>query len=1095
MSLIRSSVSQPITVAVGILLALLAGGIATLRVPVRMTPEVESVVISVTTTWEGSAAQEIETDVIEPQEARLGNVSGLVRMTSTSQAGQGQIKLEYATGTDIADARTEVDLKLAEIPGYPEGVDKPIVIDADPETVDYISWVALASTDPDFDPTTLLDFVNRRIIPRLERIPGIAEVGFLGAREQELQVVVDPERLAARGVTYADLAGVLREENGNWSGGKLPEGKNDIRVRAVGRFKSVRDVERVVLREGAAGPVLLRDVADVRIGYKERTDWVRARGHLMPYFNFQLETGANLLEAMAGVDAEIEALNAPTGLLGLEAKRRGLNGTLELIKSYDATDYVRQALGLVRSNIVVGGIIATIVLLMFLRSIRTVGIVALAIPISIIVAIVVMVVLGRTVNIVSLAGMAFAVGMVVDNAIVVIENIFRHMEMGKTAAKSAIEGAEEVAGAVLASTLTTVVVFVPILLIEDSAGQLFRDIALAIVAAVGISLVVSVLVIPAAAATFLGEATAKSRAEKGESERTGALARAVSGFVAWLGASNLRRGTTLALFLVVTVLGIRVLSPPLDYLPTGNRNLAFGVLFPPPAYNLDQLSEIGARVEERVRPFWEASGEQFGIETALRERGDAPEKAEPHPIPVGPGVEVVPPPVKDYFVVGFGGQMFHGAIAEDDSKAVDVAALLNWAVAPDVAPDVFGFAFQMPLFQTGGTSGSAISIDMTAADLATIEPAAGALFGRLFSQFQVTPDPANFNLPSPELRFLPDDERLREAGLTRADLGLAVQANGDGILVPRQFELGGELKDLKIMGPGSRSEDPVPALLRAPVATPDGRVVDLASVARVERTTAPDRIKRVDRQRAISLEVTPPPGLALETALEQVQGAIDELRGAGAIPPEVEIRYAGSAGKLADIQEALAGDGSFVGTLTSSLFLALAIVYLLMVVLFQSFLYPVVILVSVPLATLGGFAGLAIVHGWSVADRYVPVQNLDVLTILGFVILAGVVVNNAILIVHQALHFARRDGMEIPRAVAEAVRTRVRPIAMGTLTSVGGMLPLVLMPGSGSELYRGLGAVVVGGLVVSTVFTLVLVPLLLGTAMRIGEGRSDAASA
>lgn len=1089
MSLIRSSASQPITVAVGILLALIAGGIATLRVPVRMTPEVESVVISVRTFWEGASAQEIETDVIEPQEARLGNLSGLERMTSVSSASQGEIKLEFATGTPIADARTEVDLKLAEIPGYPEGVDKPVVIDADPESVDYFAWVALSSSDPDFDPTTLQDFVLRRIVPRLERIPGVAEVGFLGARERELQVVVDPERLALRGITYGDLARVLREENGNWSAGKLPEGKNDVRVRTVGRFTSVRDVEQVVLREDAAGPVLLRDVADVSIGFKERTDWVRARGHLMPYFNFQLETGGNLLETMAGLRAEIEALNAPDGLLGLEAKLRGLNGTLEMVVSYDATTYVRDALGLVRGNIVVGGAIATLVLLLFLRSLRTVGIIALAIPISIIVAIVVMVALGRTVNIVSLAGMAFAVGMVVDNAIVVIENIFRHMEMGKGVRAAAVEGAEEVAGAVVASTLTTVVVFVPILLIEDSAGQLFRDIALAIVAAVSISLVVSVLVIPAAAATFLRERTAAARAEEGGSEKVSALAHSVAGFVGWIGADTGRRVGTIVVFLVVTVAGIVALSPPLDYLPKGNRNIAFGILFPPPAYNLDQLSDIGERVEARMRPFWQAAGDEFAVEEALRARGQEPEAGPPHEIPTMTGEQILPPPIDNYFVVGLGGQMFHGAIPAEEGRGADTAALLQWAAGPGVAPDVFAFAFQMPLFQTGGTSGSAISIDMTAAELDTIVPAAGALLGRLFGSFQVTPDPANFNLPAPELRFVPDDERLREVGLSRRDLGLAVQANGDGIVVPRQFELGGELKDLKIMAAGSRSADPVPSLLRTPVATADGRVVDLGGVARIERTTAADRIKRVDRQRAISLEVTPPEGMPLEEALAQVDATIGELRAAGAIPPEVEIRYAGSAGKLADIRRALLGDGDLVSTLTSSLFLALAIVYLVMVVLFQSFLYPLVILVSVPLATLGGFAGLAIVHAWSVADRGAPVQNLDVLTILGFVILAGVVVNNAILIVHQALHFARRDGLEIPKAVAEAVRTRVRPIAMGTLTSVGGMLPLVLMPGSGSELYRGLGAVVVGGLVVSTVFTLVLVPLLLGTSMRLGERR------
>ncbi|QDV05911.1 Multidrug export protein AcrF [Planctomycetes bacterium Poly30] len=1094
MNLIRQAVAQPITVSVGILLALLAGLIATLRVPIQMTPEVESVVIAVTTFWEGASSQEIETDVIEPQEERLGNLSGLVQMTSVSSSNQGQIRLEFKTGTPIADARTEVDLKLAEVPGYPEGVLQPVVVDVDPESVDYIAWVGLSSTDPAFDPTTLKDFVDRRIVPRLERIPGIAEVGFLGAQERELLVIVDPLRLANRGVTYTELLSRLREENGNWSAGKLPEGKNDIRIRAVGRFQDPEDVLDVVLRDTEAGPVLVRDIATVSVGFKERTDWVRSRGQLMPFFNFQLESGANLLDTMTGIDAEIASLNAPNGLLDLEAQRLGIDGTLELVKSYDATAYVRQALGLVQSNIVIGGAIATLVLLLFLRSFRTVGIVAVSIPISIIVAIVVLVAMGRSVNIVSLAGMAFAVGMVVDNAIVVIENIFRHLEMGKGVREASIEGTEEVGGAVLASTLTTVVVFVPILLIEDAAGQLFRDIALAIVAAVGLSLIVSVLVIPSAAAALLKKPTQGEGGALGSSQEPSGLAGKISGLVRWLGAHPARRIGVIAGFTIVTIFGIRWLAPPLDYLPTGNRNISFGILFPPPAYNLDQLSEIGDRIEDRIRPFWEAADDQFQVEAVLR-GGPDPGTDERHPIPVftpGGMLEVTPPPIENYFLVGIGGQMFHGAIATDDTKAVDAASLLQWSTGDGVAPDVFAFALQLPLFRTGGTTGSAISIDLTARELEEIVPAAGALLGQLigaFGPYAVQPDPANFSLPSPELRFVPDDERLREAGLSRRDLGLAVQAGGDGLIVPRQFEFGGELKDLKILSPASRGSDPVPALLASPLATPDGRVVTLGAVSSIERVTAPDRIKRVDRQRAISLELTPPAEIPLEQALTMVDGIISDLRAKGAISQDIEVRYTGSAGKLADIKKALAGDGSFIGTLSSSLFLALSIVYLLMVVLFQSFLYPVVILVSVPLATLGGFAGLAIVHAWSASDRYMPTQNLDVLTILGFVILAGVVVNNAILIVHQALHFVRRDGMEIPKGISEAVRSRVRPIAMSTLTSVGGMLPLVLMPGSGSELYRGLGAVVVGGLVVSTVFTLVLVPLLLSTAMRFSEKR------
>ncbi|HRV83141.1 MAG TPA: efflux RND transporter permease subunit, partial [Planctomycetota bacterium] len=348
-----------------------------------------------------------------------------------------------------------------------------------------------------------------------------------------------------------------------------------------------------------------------------------------------------------------------------------------------------------------------------------------------------------------------------------------------------------------------------------------------------------------------------------------------------------------------------------------------------------------------------------------------------------------------------------------------------------------------------------------------------------FPPSSIIPDPMNFSLPTPELRLTANDEALRELGMTRTDVGLALQANSDGLLLPRQFEAEGELKDLKIMSPGSQGDHPMAALEDVPLATPSGQVVKLSDLASMQRISVPEMIKHVGRQRAVTLQLTPPATMPLQVAIDSIESTVADLQAKGAISPDVEVAMAGSAGKLNDIKRALVGDGTLVSTLTSSLVLALLVVYLLMVVLFQSWLYPLVILVSVPLATLGGFAALRAVHVWSLNDRYMPVQNMDVLTILGFVILAGVVVNNAILIVYQSLNFLREGNTTPKQAIIDAVESRVRPIAMSTLTSVGGMLPLVLMPGSGSELYRGLGAVVVGGLVVSTLFTLILIPILL----------------
>jgi len=1111
--LIDLAVSQPITVTVVVILAVMAGLMALTSVAIRMTPEVDSVVIAVTTTWENASPEEVESDVIDQQEQRLGDISGLAAMTSISQAGRGQIRLEFRTGTDIGAAMAEVDQKLSEVPGYPDGVDEPEVEDVDPESVDYIAWIGLASTDPNFDPSELYDFMDRRLRPRLERTPGVSQVGIRGAREAEAHIRVDPLALAQRGITWAQLVDALDLSNDNYSGGKLPEGKSDIRVRAVGRFFDTELVRNLVIRRDESGIVYLRDVAEVVETHKEVTEWVRARGHRMPFFNFQLESGGNLLETMGQIQAEVDALNAPGGLLDQKAEQLGLNGKLELVQTYDSTTYVNDAIDLVRNNIFIGGSLAILTLLLFLRSLRTIGIIAIAIPISVIASMVILVSLGRSINIISLAGIAFATGMVVDNAIVVIENIFRHMEMGKAVKRAVLDGTKEVAGAVVASTATTLVVFFPILLIQESAGQLFRDIALAIMAAVGLSLIVSVTVIPTASAQLLKPLTPKEPKKPlpTTSKRTSKLRsffspiastladfpQAVGQFVYRINSRWSTRLTAIGTFAVVTLVGIYLLVPPMDYLPRGNRNIVFGILIPPPDYNVDQLSKIGERMEERVRPAWEVAGTRFGVEDVLKQGNETTDRRQPLPIAPGSDQTVTPPALDHYFLVAWDGRVFQVAISDDKRKTVDALPLMDHAVAGEAAPDVIAFSFQFPLFRTGGTTGSAIKIDLTGENLDQVSSSAGALMGQLiqnFGPYSVTPEPANFLLPTPEIRVVPDDTRLQEMGMARRDVGLAVQANGDGIFLPRQYQLGGELKDLKIISRNALEEMPIDAMLASPIATPGGQVVDLRSVAEVHRIVEPNQIKHVDRQRAVTLQFTPPVGLPLQQAIDQVNAMTEDLRSTGAIAQGIEINMAGSAGQLKETQAALLGDGTPFGFVTSSLFLAFMIIYLVMVVLFQSWVYPLVIMISVPLATFGGFIGLFLVHEWSVADRYTPIQNLDVLTILGFVILAGVVVNNAILLVEQTLNFLRQDESLTPReAIRASVASRVRPILMSTMTSVGGMLPLVLMPGSGSELYRGLGAVVVGGLLVSTVFTLVLVPVVLSVVfdLRRGVGNSQ----
>jgi HAE1 family hydrophobic/amphiphilic exporter-1 len=1127
--IVEGSIRQPVTVLVAVVLVLIAALVAVRSVPVQLTPDVDDTIVSISTAWPGASPEEVEQSIVEEQEEKLQGVAGVRSMTSAASQGSARVRLEFNPGTDKDSALREVSDRLRQVPAYPFGVDEPVVEASDPENKDYIAWIVLSAgdaTDRDgrpFDIRTLQDFATDRVKPKLERVAGVAEVNVLGGRERELQVRVDPAALAARGVTISQLAAALRAANQNAPAGALAESKRDIVLRAVGQFESPEDVAGVAIAQGASGPVVVGDVAEVVETWKEVTNFVRSQGIPVLAINVQKEVGTNVIEVMGGVKQALDELRTKGGILEAESTRLGLSKPLTVELVYDQTIYIDDALNLVLDNIWQGGLLAVLTLVVFLRSWRGIVIVATSVPLAVVATVVVMLGMGRTMNVVSLAGLAFAIGTLIDNSIVVLENVVRHMEMGKDARRAALVGTQEVAGAILGSTLATCVVFIPIFLIGDEVGQLFRDISLAILISNMLSMVVSITVTPCAC-VFLLKSSARgakqgvSVAASAKPARPGLGERFATAIARWVYRVSGRRLASLAFVLAMTAASLGAswfLMPPADYLPRGNRNLVFGLILPPPGMSNAMQEEIAARVEQSVAPYWERVLPARG--TAEREAAEA---ALPK-VPVAPwmafkyGSEVRPAPLENYFVVGFAGTMFHGGIAADPSRASFNEHLLGYATRPEVLPGTMAFAFQVPLFRTSGSSGSAVAVDLRGDDLEQVKAAAGAMAGRFMAKFgpmAVQPDPANFATPGAEVRVRPDQRRLSDAGISPADLSLSVAAAGDGALVD-EYRAGGDSIDLVIIDRSvaaaaqRQSSIDVDAVTAVPVALPSGRIATVGQLATVERGAAPTQINHIDRQRSVRLQITPPPSMALEQAVLEIRSALDAAAADGALPGGVVAEVAGTASALAEVRKELLGGGTALSFLTSTVFLALLVCYLVLAVLFQGFRLPFVIMFSVPLAVVGGFAALFAVFLVSLTSPTLPMQSLDVLTMLGFVILIGVVVNNAILLVHQALNFQRGTADETPSdaafrglpgapavhegarlplraAIAESVRTRVRPILMSAFTSVAGLLPLIFAPGAGSELYRGLGAVMGGGLLVSTVFTIVVVPLVMAVVMR-----------
>jgi HAE1 family hydrophobic/amphiphilic exporter-1 len=1045
---IKFSIHNPVTVLVGVILAFLFGAIGLARMPYQLSPTVTAPEITVTTAWTGATPYEVERDVIEEQEKVLKGIPGLTEMESSSETGRGQVTLRFAVGTDVDNALLRVSNKMNEVPSYPQTADKP-VFSATGSTTNPVIWMVMKAREGNPAPIDhSRTFFENDVRQYLERVPGVAELFIGGGTEREMHVVVDPARLAAKDMTLAQLTAALQAANVNVSAGEMDLGRRSWRIRSVAEFKSPADIDNLVLRSDGTRLVRLADVGHAEFGFERKVAAMMHNREPGMAIGVRPEPGTNILDMTDRVNAVVDSLNA--GIL----KDRGV--FLDWV--YDERPYINGAIDLVQQNILIGGLLAIGVLLLFLRSISATVVVGAAIPISVVGTFFFMDLFGRNLNVVSLAGISFAVGMLVDNAIVVLENIDRHRRtLGKRPLLAAYDGAREVWGAVLASTLTTVAVFLPVVFIAEEAGQLFKDISIAVTCAVMLSLFVSVSVIPMFSRLLMRlEARRALRAGRLRSlgEAVGRVGEALVGFLMGL-VERAIAGLASRIVTVGALTGFALLTawaffPKMEYLPQGNRNLVLNILIPPPGLSVAEYAANGRKVFDQLDPFF--SGKQ----------------------PAGlPGI-------RNCFYVGHPSFNLFGVIADDEQRAGDLIPFLTGVC--NSLPGVFGVSIQAGIFQTRLGEGRSINVDLSGDAVEQLVAAGGAFYGAISSAVpgaRIRPVPS-LELTFPEVRILPDREKAQAAGLTAEDVGLALDVFMDGRKVGEFKEEGKKKIDLVLTASRAVVDTPED-LYSALLYTPGGRSLPVASVAELERTAGITSIRHLERRRTITLQVTPPETMPLQQAMETIAGpAADQVRGLGLLAG-VTLRLSGAADKLTTTREVMQWD----------FLLAVVITYLLMSALFGNFIYPFIILFTVPLAGAGGLMGLKL------QNLLLVNQPLDVVTMLGFIILVGTVVNNAILIVHQSLNNVRQGGMEHREAVLASVRTRLRPIYMSATTSVFGMLPLAVAPGPGSELYRGLGSVILGGLALSTVFTVFVIPCLLmffiGMEKPGSAGNGDAA--
>lgn len=1006
---------SPIAVAVIALFIGLLGTLGLSRLPLQLFPDINRPEISIQCLWRTASPEEVESELLEPLENVLQGMPGVEEIEGTANAGAAQINLRFALGTDMKNALVEVIGRLNRLRPLPRDADRPIVTlgGGDGNANETLSWFfvqQLAGTPGTIE--SQRRFIEDTVRPRLEAIPGVAAVNVNAGPPEDVRITLDFARAAALGITVPDIAAQAAAAN-NVSGGQFDVGRRQYTLRFTGLFRPDRLGDLVLTwRDGR--PVRLADVATIDVGPPARQQFAYQNGN--PAIGIQVfrTPGANVLGTLEAVKAVVAELR--DGAL----KSHGLG----IEQSFDASLFIHRAVNLLSENLLVGTLLALIVVWWFMREPRVTILIALTIPVCLCATFTVLDLLGRSLNVISLAGLALAVGMVVEGAIVVSGNIVRLRESGVPLQQAARDGARQVAGALVASTATTIAVFVPVLFLKDVEGQLFGDLALTISIAVAISIVVALTLLPTALSFALDRPLRPSGYGHGWPQLAEWVLRVTNSRpkqLAWIG-GLLLLPLSLAWWLL----------PPLDYLPPVKRAAIDAFFNFPPGMSSEAVNrELLPTILERMRPYMEGQRE---------------------------------PRLKNWYVMTWPGGGTIGARVQDETRIRELESVIRDKIVVGL-PDTRVFTAEGDLFGGIGGSARSVGIHLQSEDTATLNRV--ALEGRALLE-KIFPNSAVQSFPNPEdvaleLHAVPDDRRIAEVGWDRATLGTVIRTVGEGAWLGEYFDGKSRLPIVLRSSEGATPED----LANVPLRTPSGPVVRLGDLVQLSTELGPPAIRRLNHRRTVTLTVDPPASLSLEQVLSTInRDVLPKLR--AGLPADGAIRMAGSADSLSKT----------LHTMSRVFGVALVVLLLLMTALFRSLRDSLIVLLTVPLALIGGVVGLRMLD-------VVSFQALDLLSMIGFVMMIGVIINHAILLV-AAVRSVESTGTNLEDAIRSGLNQRLRAILASTLTGALGALPMAVNPGPGSVIYRGLAAVNIGGVVVSLVFSLVLIPAL----MRLLQTRS-----
>ncbi|HYB64248.1 MAG TPA: efflux RND transporter permease subunit [Steroidobacteraceae bacterium] len=1003
---------SPIGVVVIAVFVVLVGLLSLSRLPLQLFPDVNKPVLSIGAGWRTASPEEIESEILEPLENVLQGMPGVEEIEGNAFPGFANINLKFALGTDMKNALVEVIGRLHRTRPLPIDADRPDVsLGERGNSNETLSWFFVQLLPGTPGPVEAQRrFIEDTVRPKLESIPGVAAVDVNAGPPDEVHINLDLARAAALGISIPDIANRAASAN-NVSGGQLDVGRRQYTLRFTGRF-SPEQLGALVLSWRDGRPVRLADVATINVGPPVRQFFGYQNGN--PAIGIQVfrANGANVLGTLDAVKAAVAELREGP----LKAHGLGIE------QSFDASLFIRRAVHLLTENLVVGALLALIVVWWFMREWRVTLLIAATIPVCLCATFVTLDLFGRSLNVISLAGLAFAVGMVVEGAIVVSGNVVRLREGGMPLDEACRKGARQVAGALIASTATTIAVFVPVLFLKDVEGQLFGDLALTISIAVGISIVAALTLLPVALSFALDRPLRPSGYGQGWPRLTDWVLRVTDTRpkqLAWVGA-----------LLVAPLAAAWWMLPPLDYLPPVKRAAIDAFFeFPPGMSPAAVNRELLPTLLERMRPYMEG-------------------RLEPH--------------LKNWYILTWPGGGTIGARVIDERRIGELEALVRDKITAGL-PDTRVFTVEGDLFGGIGGSARSVGIHLQSEDTAALNRV--ALEGRTLLE-KVFPGAPVQSFPNPEdvsleLHAAPDDRRIAEVGWDRATLGTVVRTVGEGAWLGEYFDGKSRLPIILRSSEGSTPEE----LSNAPLMTPSGLVVRLGDLVQLSTVLGPPAIRRLNHRRVVTLTIDPPATLSLEKVLRTIDTQVlPQLK--THMPADGSMRLAGSADSLSQT----------LSTMSRVFALALVVLLLLMTVLFRSLRDSVIVLLTVPLALVGGVVGLRLLD-------LVKFQALDLLSMIGFVMMIGVIINHAILLV-AAVRSVEREGAGLEESIRAGLQQRLRAILASTLTGALGALPMAVNPGPGSVIYRGLAAVNIGGVVISLAFSLVLIPALMRLLAR-----------